>query len=76
MREVPAGTRMTPFPDPALAGCPRHVGAGLVPARYGFPPQTVSAHEERPHKKHLQSERGGNVDSSNRMTPYAHTLVR
>ena len=38
-----------PSPDPALAGYSRHVGAGLVPARYGFSPQTTGAHKGRPY---------------------------
>ena len=75
MREVSAVTRMTPSPDPGLAGCPHHIGAGLVPARYGFPPQTMGAYKECPHKEHPTVRTGNNVDSSNRMAPYALILV-
>ena len=70
MRRVPAVTRLIPSPDPTLAGCRHHVGAGLVPARYGFLPQTMGAHEGRPYGRN-----GGNVDSSSRMASYALTLT-
>ena len=69
MRRVPAVTRMIPSPAPTLAGCRYHVGAGLVPARYGLLPQTMGAHEGRPY-----GQNGGNVDSSGRMASYALTL--
>lgn len=70
MRQVPAVARMIPSPDPARAGYRHHVGAGLVPARYGFLTQTMGAHEERPY-----GQNGGNVDSSSLMAPYALALV-